>query len=276
MSGALGSGRKELLVYVHGYNNTLASGLMRTAQLKVDMKIDGAAVLYSFPSKGSVLPWALAHDYNETMWPDSVRQFGTFLRHLCETTGADKVHLVGHSLGCNVLIRALDNMHSADGTKTKRRFDEVVFAAPAVGQADFRMMLDKCAPLSRRTTVYTSSGDLALRLLSSAIDLRIAGVNASALAGIANVDVVDTQADQTWLRPLWGDWGHMDFADGGIEDMRGIVWLSLDPLGRRRLIAPRPDDKAPTHWAVKPANAYDASVYSEALYYSRRLDLEAA
>jgi esterase/lipase superfamily enzyme len=51
------SKHKELLVFLHGYRTSFSSGLMRAAQLKVDMKIEGAVVLYSLPLKGSL--WAM-------------------------------------------------------------------------------------------------------------------------------------------------------------------------------------------------------------------------
>ena len=49
------SDRKEALVFVHGYNTSFADALIRTAQLKVDLEIDGAAVVYSWPSRARAL-----------------------------------------------------------------------------------------------------------------------------------------------------------------------------------------------------------------------------
>ena len=44
----------QALVFVHGYNNLFDDALFRTAQIAYDLKYDGAAFLYSWPSGAGI------------------------------------------------------------------------------------------------------------------------------------------------------------------------------------------------------------------------------
>src|SRR5262249_32675638 len=44
--------RRQAFVFVHGYNVSFDNALRRTAQLAHDLRFDGAAFLYSWPSHG--------------------------------------------------------------------------------------------------------------------------------------------------------------------------------------------------------------------------------
>ncbi len=46
------------MVFVHGFNNTFADGLHRTAQIRHDFEIPGVAVHYAWPSAGNALGYA--------------------------------------------------------------------------------------------------------------------------------------------------------------------------------------------------------------------------
>ena len=47
----------DIILYVHGYNNTFADGLFRMAQMRRDLKIPGTPVHYAWPSAGHPLGW---------------------------------------------------------------------------------------------------------------------------------------------------------------------------------------------------------------------------
>jgi esterase/lipase superfamily enzyme len=54
--------RKEALVYIHGFANSFEDAAIHTAQLATDLELDGAPVLYSWPSSGSVI------SYDRALW----------------------------------------------------------------------------------------------------------------------------------------------------------------------------------------------------------------
>lgn len=50
---------RSLLIFVHGYNVTFEKAARRTAQLKHDLRFEGEAAFYSWPSRGKLLGyWA--------------------------------------------------------------------------------------------------------------------------------------------------------------------------------------------------------------------------
>ncbi|MBU2581478.1 MAG: alpha/beta hydrolase [Alphaproteobacteria bacterium] len=263
---------KELLVFLHGYRTTLASGLMRAAQLKVDMMIEGAVVLYSLPSKGT---WSgYPHDRDAAADPLATEQLRDFLIALSEETGAERMHLVAHSLGSEMLMRSLNEIYKREEPSPKRRFDEIIFAAPDVDHDDFVAIVPRFTKLGGRVTVYASQRDIPLMAISWIVDRSRAGFDAARLAGIPGVDSIDTTASGSWLGSLWGSWGHWDFVSEAVDDFRAVVWLSLLPPGRRSLLSARQRTDQSAFWAVEIKQG--AGILRTALEWARSLKLEAA
>src|SRR5207249_657847 len=100
------SARKEALVFVHGYNVEFAEAARRTAQLAYDLSFDGAPILYSWPSRGTVRHYDA--DIESADW--SADHLRAFLQDLSARTGATTIHLVAHSMGNRVLTQALRAM----------------------------------------------------------------------------------------------------------------------------------------------------------------------
>lgn len=264
--------RKELLVFLHGYRTTLASGLMRAAQLKVDMMIEGAVVVYSLPSKGT---WSgYPHDRDAAADPLATEQVRDLLIALSEETGAERIHLVAHSLGSEMLMRSLNEIYKREEPNPKRRFDEIIFAAPDVDHDDFVAIVPRFASLGGRVTVYASQRDIPLMAISWIVERSRAGFDASKLAGISGVDSIDTTDAGSWLGGLWGSWGHWDFSSEAIDDFRAVVWLSLLPPGRRSLLAARQGRDRSAYWAVEIKQG--AGVLRTALEWARSLKLNVA
>ena len=97
------SGRKEAFVFVHGYNNTFADSMRRTAQLAYDLNFDGAPIAYTWP-------WAGIR-CGSTAWPRRMREselspfekvFGTSGK----SDGCRAHPLIAHSMGNRVLANA--------------------------------------------------------------------------------------------------------------------------------------------------------------------------
>ncbi|MEY8838348.1 alpha/beta hydrolase, partial [Cribrihabitans sp. XS_ASV171] len=54
--------RKEVVVTVHGFNNTAADGVFRTAQMAEDFGMTGPVFHYAWPSRGEPLGYAADRD----------------------------------------------------------------------------------------------------------------------------------------------------------------------------------------------------------------------
>jgi esterase/lipase superfamily enzyme len=269
------SGRKEALVFIHGYNTSFARALLRTAQLSVDLEIDGTAVLYSWPSRGNVLSYLM--DRNEAANPLIV-ELKDLIRDVALKTGAGKVHLVAHSMGGEYLLKALEELERerrpsrgwfgrGAEASSKPIFSEIVFAAPDVDATDFAGRIPRITTLGSRVTVYFSSNDLALRWSEWANGEPRAGSRASHIAGIDSVDTSSSGANL---------FGHEDYVTAAIDDLRAMVWLSLGPANRRALREQRGPNGV--YWVHDPAalGRAGAANVRQALIWARRLGIDEA
>ena len=222
------SQRREALVFIHGYNSDFETSVFRAAQLAVDLDIDGAAFMYSWPSKGSLAGYVA--DGAQVIRP-MVRSLQAFLNIVIQQTGAERIHVVAHSMGNRYLIEALELMaRDVPVAAQKPMVQQIVFAAPDVDAEDFADRVKQLEWMAQRMTLYASSKDRAL-YLSSIINggYRRAG-DAAAMVTMAGLDTVDTTE-------VGGEGlGHGDFADRALDDFRAVVWLSLRPQSRCVLV----------------------------------------
>jgi esterase/lipase superfamily enzyme len=213
------SRRKEIFVFIHGYNTSFEAAALRTAQLAVDMNLDGAPILYSWPSRASLL--AYGADTRVTADARILADVAAFLTDVAQTTGAERVHLVAHSMGGRVALRALDAI-AARNRAGPPIFDEVVFAAADVGIDEFDTTWPRVVGMADRFTLYASRRDRALQVSAQINNMRRMG-DAREIRVWNGLQTIDTTAASGGLL------GHEDFAGSALADFRAIVWLSLAP-----------------------------------------------
>lgn len=220
-----GSERRELFLFIHGYNTDFRGAAERAAQLAVDLEIDGVPALYSWPSRGSLLGYFA--DGREVT-DENIRDLEAFIFLLMNGAGADRIHIVAHSMGNRFLVEALARLAQTYPSPPEPLFDQVVWASPDVDAAHFMERLPALRHLADGMTLYASSRDRAL-LLSR----RINGGNPRAgdssppypvvVEGLSTVDT--TLAGGRGL-------GHSDYAGPALDDFRALIWLSLSPEER--------------------------------------------
>ena len=243
--------RKEIVVFIHGYNVAFDSAAKRAAQLAYDMNYTGVPVLYSWPSMGSTLGYVS----DTAAVQVSARHLTHFLDDLVAQSGAVTIHLVAHSMGNRALTEALELMalriqQTADKPPV---FDQVVFAAPDVDAGLFAEILPTIRPLARRMTLYASENDWALvasRKLHG--DMPRAGQGGADMIANADVDSVDMSA-------LGDDMlAHGYFADdrSALVDLASLFWRNIAPAQRCGLI-PVEKVQAVETWRYDPATCPD-------------------
>jgi esterase/lipase superfamily enzyme len=189
------SSQKSAFVFVHGYNVGFEDAARRTAQIAYDLKFDGAPIFFSWPSQAEILQYTV--DETNVTWtaPHLLR----FLTDVAEQSGAERIHLIAHSMGNRALTSALRDL-SLMHESSKPMFNEVVLTAPDI---DAETFINDIAPAvvktARRVTLYASSNDEALIMSKKVHGYPRAGDSGSQLVVVPGIDTVDVSAVDTSL-----------------------------------------------------------------------------
>lgn len=187
-------GQREATIFVHGFNSTYAEGAYRLAQLGHDLDLPGALVNYSWPSRGHAL--AYAYDRDSALFArDGLEE----LLHQVEAAGAERILLVGHSMGGALTMETLRQIAIDGDSRLLRKIEAVVLISPDIDLDVFRAQASRLTELRNPIFVFTSRKDRALSLSAklSGEATRLGNVqNASELADV-RVTLLDTTAFAT-------------------------------------------------------------------------------
>jgi esterase/lipase superfamily enzyme len=199
--------RRQVLLYVHGFNNTYADAVFGFAQIVHDSGVDAAPVLFTWPSRGSVFSYL----YDRDSANYSRRALEDVLLAAVRSPDVSEVTILAHSMGTWLTAEALRGIALREkGVPAKIR--DVVLASPDIDVDVFRRQYLEMAPRRPRFTIFASKRDKALgvsRWLGGGID-RVGDTDLAAQATFLaelGIDVVDTSAVDT-SDPL----GHNTFA----------------------------------------------------------------
>ena len=152
------------------------------------------------------------------------------LRNHAVAAQPDRVHLLGHSMGSEVIGKALTLTAPGDSLP---RLSQVVFAAPAVDARVFRReILPRLAPRAGHVTLYASSDDDALRasrVVNGAGRLGLGGDSLVVIDGMDTIDATRVTADVL---------GHTLFGNQSfLADLAVLLAEGKSPAERRLLPA---------------------------------------
>lgn len=188
---ALPADERDVLIYVHGYNNSYSDGVFRTAQLMHDFGLKGVAVHFSWPSAAH--PLGYSHDRDSLLFARDGLE--AMLRDVGQV-GARNVVLIGHSLGAMLVMETMRQMDIAQHGLPDRIIDGVVLISPDIDIDLFRTQAYRITSLPEPFAIFTSQKDRALQLsnLVNGKSERLGAVaQADELADL-NVTVVDVTA----------------------------------------------------------------------------------
>jgi esterase/lipase superfamily enzyme len=244
---------KDVLVFIHGFDNTFEDAIVQGARMKRDLMFKGATVVFSWPSAGSI------HYYSqdEDMATKSMTAASAVLEKLVERARQQggKVFVVAHSMGNRILIDALRVLYLkhrkelSDPDPTKRVLAMVAFAAADVDKDFFAAVMRNVPAIAANVTFYYSTKDRALKLS----DRLIGHLNRAGLVPIFSNGVATVNADRT---SRWSSIGHSYYtsSDSVILDLLLQVKWALPPERR----APQPLEldnlrtEKPAHWLLVP------------------------
>lgn len=153
----------EILLFVHGYNVPFEAVAKRTAQLKVDLEIDGPAFFFSWPSYGR----EVLYSWDETNAEVSHPGFTEMLTSLTTAFPHSKLHLIAHSMGNRVVMNSLCRIRSRPEDKFPGTLTTLILAAPDIDRTKFKVDMQHAVELwDLPLTLYVSNRDRALGLSS--------------------------------------------------------------------------------------------------------------
>lgn len=170
---------REVILYVHGFNNTFAEGVLRIAQLDHDIALPGVAVHYSWPSLAS----ALAYGYDRDSALFARDGLESLIREI-RRAGTRHLTVVGHSMGALLTMETLRQMSIAAPGTVHRTVNAVVLLSPDIDVTVFQAQARRIDPLPEEFIIFTSERDRAL-----ALSARLTG-QATRLGNIADATAV--------------------------------------------------------------------------------------
>ena len=192
----------EAFLFVHGYNVEFDDSVRRTAQLFRDLKFNGVPILFSWPGQDAWWRYPPAED----VVVSSARQLEEFLETTLRSQRVSAVNIIAHSLGNRVLMMALERIQLRGATAEHLRFDNIVLAAPDINIADFDAVSRVLQASGKRTTIYSSSHDVALAFSHAFHSYARLG-EAPPTRVVQSMDTIDASAVPTDLL------GHSYFGD---------------------------------------------------------------
>lgn len=179
------SPRKELVLYVHGYHNTYEDAALTMGELCHYLGRELACGIFTWPAggtRGILLGYNV--DYESSVF--AVEHLRKAIRTIAGTPGLERLHLLAHSRGTELLATALSELsieaYVLEGTLTSRfKINNIVLMSPDI-DADvapskiFKILSDPDIPYGKtanprlalkpspdfKLTVYVSPDDKAL------------------------------------------------------------------------------------------------------------------
>lgn len=179
--------RKEVVVFVHGYNNSFEDAVKSAAQICGDLgPQDFTCVALTWPAGGSggIL---MGYNVDRESGEFSITDIRKAIRIIADTPGVRRLHFVAHSRGTDVLTTALQHLAieayvTQQSLSTRFKVANIILAAPDMdidvafarlmavpsdpdmqfGRAPQRSVVFKTGDM--HYTVYSSAGDRALGL----------------------------------------------------------------------------------------------------------------
>ena len=155
--GRAARGRRRALVFVHGFNNRFEDAVFRFAQIVHDAGADVVPVLFTWPSRGSVL----AYGYDRESTNYSRNALETVLRDLARDPAIGEVTVLAHSMGNWLTLESLRQMAIRD-RRVDPKVKDVILAAPDVDVDLAREAFRDMGPARPKLTLMVSNDDQAL------------------------------------------------------------------------------------------------------------------
>ena len=167
IAGALQhTNHKDVYIYVHGFANTFDDSVFRCAELWHFLGRRGVAIAYTWPAgHGGVLGYF--HDRESGEY--TILHLKQFLRTLAEVPEVERIHLIAHSRGTDVVATAIREINIgafAAGKDTQKvlKLQTLILASPDLDADIFRerFVAENVDAAAAHLVIYFSPNDTAL------------------------------------------------------------------------------------------------------------------
>ena len=148
-----------MLVFIHGFNNRFDDAVFRFAQIVHDSNAPVVPILFTWPSRGSVL----AYGYDRESTAYSRNALESLLKAISRDPAVGEISILAHSMGNSLALETLRQMAIRDGRVTPK-IRNVLLAAPDVDVDLAREAIVDMGPRANRPafTLFVSQDDRAL------------------------------------------------------------------------------------------------------------------
>ena len=185
------SNGRDLLIYVHGFNNTFEGAALDAARLSDGIRFRGETLAFCWPSRAGLFDYV--YDRESAMW--SRDAFQSVLDTAIMGSENNRVHIVAHSMGTMLALESLRQLFAHRGEAIMEHMGAVVFASPDIDMDVFTSSIQRVGPLPTKITIITAANDRALAL-SRRLAGGVARVGATEKARLENLGLRVIDASQ--------------------------------------------------------------------------------
>jgi len=166
--------RKDVFIFVHGFHNGFDDAMFIMAELWHFLGRIGVPLAYTWPAGH---PGLFGYTYDRESSEFTVYHFRQLLELIASFPEVERIHLIGHSRGTDVVVNAVRELTIAARAAGLDPLEEykihnLVLAAPDLDLqvATQRVAGDKISFSTNRFTIYTSPKDKAIGLSAKLFD----------------------------------------------------------------------------------------------------------
>lgn len=181
-------GRRHAVIFVHGYNTGYEDGLFRFAQFYNDVGLEDVPVHFSWPSAQKILRYG--YDRDSMLYARD--GFEKMLRDVIGA-GAERVLIVGHSMGSMLIMETLREIAIAGDDALRSKIGGIILVSPDIDIDVFRGQVKRIGRLPQPFVIFSSKRDRVLQFAANEIygNTRLGNLDLDGELSDLDVTVVD-------------------------------------------------------------------------------------
>lgn len=209
--------RKEVVVFIHGYNNSFDAAALTTAEICRSLQNEFVCIVLTWPAGGtggSFFGYNIDRESSEF----AVADFKKAIRIIAQTKGVERLHLLAHSRGTDVLASvvqqlAIEAYVSRSSLWQRYKLANAVFFAPDIdldvaSSKLFAWVSDPDLAFGSESspTKFPPQGAMHLTVYSSPGDkaLSASTLHSGSVLRLGQLDVDRLPSDRSEAAAIWG------------------------------------------------------------------------